>query len=150
MSKVEDIRAIPDTRERAAAAAKRIRALNKDIAAHRVRRNHAMLTLLREPYTWPKTKIVRHVGVSRTMFVGVVSKAPAELPPVKGDPDVVAKREHDKSIALQADVDALLTIRDAAILDLLYDEKLPNHLVATITGELEERIAQLRSSALPA
>ena len=150
MTAVEDITKIEGTRERAAAAAKEIRALNQRIAKHRVRRNHAMLALLREPYTWPKTKIVRHVGVSRTMFVGVVAKAPAEPVPVTGDADVVAKREHDKSIALQADVDSLLAVRDEAIIDLLFVDHLPNRDVAEITGELQERIAQLRSTALPA
>lgn len=145
---IAEIEAIEDTAERAAAAAKAVRNLNAQANKHRLARNHAMLTLLRDPYNWPKTKVVRHVGVSRTMFVGVVKTEPAELPEIKGAADKVAIREHQRTKDIEEQSLTLLRIRDEAIQSLLFDDRMPNHKVAEITGEHQVRIAQLRSAAL--
>lgn len=145
---VDTIAAIEDTSARAAKAAERARSITAALNEHRTRRNMAMLALLHEPYNWTKMRVIRHVGVSRTMFVRVVAKEPARLPEIRGDAAKVATREHEKVQLLEAEQEALLAIRDAAITEMLFDQRMPNHTVAEITGEHQVRIAQLRTGAL--
>lgn len=129
-------------------ASKAIRTLNEQIALHRTTRNHAMVALTRPPHNWSRLGVVDHVGVTRTMFLGVYESAPAELPPMKGDPAVIAVREHGKVKALADRLTALRKERDDAIISLLYDFRLPNNKVAELTGVGQVRVAQLRQKAL--
>ena len=107
-----------------------------------------MVALTRDPHNWKKLRVVKLVGVTRTMFKGVYAAAPVALPPMQGDPATIAVREHDKVKVLEAESEARRQERDAAIVSLLYDFGLPNHRIADLTGMLQVRIAQIRSSAL--
>ena len=141
------IAAIEDTAERAAAAADATRTLQAKVAQHRINRNMAMLTLIREPHNWTKAAVIALVGVSRSMFVGVVNSEPAVLPEVK-NPDKVAAREQAIVKDIEQQITEAIAIRDAAITDLLFEHRWPNHRVAKTTGDNPVRIAQLRAHAL--
>lgn len=142
---IDEIRAIEDPAERAREAGAYADAVRAEAKPHLARRNIAMLAAIAAGER--KVDVYKGVGVSRSTLVKVEKSAPAEIPPIVAALDV-AKEAQQALAPLNAKISEAVKVRDAAVLDMLYRRRMPNHEVVAATGLSSVRVAQLRADAL--
>jgi hypothetical protein len=93
----------------------------------------------------PAVTMYRDVlGVSRSLFVRIIQRAPADRPPVKRA-KAVAKAKAVKVREFEEVAEAAREIRDTTALLLMNEGNVPNAEVSRRTGLTTARIAQLRT-----
>lgn len=150
MPSTATVRAIEDPAKRARAAARIVRDAEAKANEARYERDMAAVILhLREG--WKPVEVYRALGVSRGLFVRMVQRAPADLPPM-ADPDKAMRKAARTVERLDTTCEEAREVRDEAAAGMLAGKyRKPdgtlyrNADVARLTGLTTARIAQLRA-----
>jgi hypothetical protein len=137
------IRRIKDATERAVAASNYILDLTEEANRARTERDHAAVYLNRME-GWTPIKVYTTLGVSRGLFVRMMSRAPKALTPMTDavDRGIAAA---NKVVELDERIAEAVEVRDEAILTALLDDGVRNCDMARATQLTTARIAQIKT-----